>query len=380
MTCCKRVAHIPLNRLATFIVTCFVIYVVAFKLWYFTRSLRIKKSPDPNRTHKKILYYNAEYYSQYNGDDVFQNCPQPKCTFSTDNDDIDESSAVIFRHNALPWFAPEKKQGQIWIFTSSESPLHTVTDVKHKQWKDKFNWTLSYRRHSDFFFGYGDIVPRTQPIRRDYKKIMAGKERHVAWIVSHCYTLNKREDYVAEMRKYIDVDIYGKCGTKTCGSYSGDENDTCHDDIGKRYKFYLSFENVFCKDYTTEKFYFPFTFDKPIISVARGAYNMREYIPKDTYIDASNFESPKDLANYLLKIAKDDKEYIRLLKQKDKFISKTSPESFEESLCLICDRLHSRLSIKIANIDDEIFDNQCTHDAPSFIEGIVMMIKNIFQW
>ena len=35
------------------------------------------------------------------------------------------------------------------------------------------------------------------------------KPKHVAWLVSHCTTSSKREEYVAEMRKYIDVDIYG---------------------------------------------------------------------------------------------------------------------------------------------------------------------------
>lgn len=41
---------------------------------------------------------------------------------------------------------------------------------------------------------------------KDYSQ---GKTKKVAWFVSNCGTLNKREDYVKELSKYIDVDIYG---------------------------------------------------------------------------------------------------------------------------------------------------------------------------
>ena len=33
----------------------------------------------------------------------------------------------------------------------------------------------------------------------------------VTWIVSHCHTVNERENYVAEMRNFIPIKIYGKC-------------------------------------------------------------------------------------------------------------------------------------------------------------------------
>ena len=34
----------------------------------------------------------------------------------------------------------------------------------------------------------------------------------VSWIVSHCGTQGRREDYVDEIKKYIYVDSYGSCG------------------------------------------------------------------------------------------------------------------------------------------------------------------------
>ena len=35
-------------------------------------------------------------------------------------------------------------------------------------------------------------------------------------MVSNCHTHSHREDYVAEMRKYVDVDVYGRCGELNC--------------------------------------------------------------------------------------------------------------------------------------------------------------------
>ncbi len=34
----------------------------------------------------------------------------------------------------------------------------------------------------------------------------------VAWFVGNCKTQSKRELYVKELQKYIDVDVYGNCG------------------------------------------------------------------------------------------------------------------------------------------------------------------------
>ena len=57
---------------------------------------------------------------------------------------------------------------------------------------------------------------------------------------------------VKELQKYIDVDIYGACGTKVC-SYKNEED--CRQMAAKNYKFYLSLENSLCLDYVTEKYY-----------------------------------------------------------------------------------------------------------------------------
>lgn len=46
--------------------------------------------------------------------------------------------------------------------------------------------------------------------------IISNKTKGVAWIVSNCHSSSDREEYVIELKKYIPVDVYGKCGTLNC--------------------------------------------------------------------------------------------------------------------------------------------------------------------
>ena len=73
----------------------------------------------------------------------------------------------------------------------------------------------------------------------------------VGWMVSHCNTNSKREDYVRQLQKHIQVDIYGGCGNLSHCPRDKHwiSEPQCYDMISRKYKFYLSFENSFCKDY-----------------------------------------------------------------------------------------------------------------------------------
>jgi len=68
--------------------------------------------------------------------------------------------------------------------------------------------------------------------------------------VSNCHESNTRKKYAKELRQYIPVDIYGKCGTKKCPHSTKTK---CFEMLNRDYKFYLAFENANCKDYITEK-------------------------------------------------------------------------------------------------------------------------------
>ncbi len=83
-----------------------------------------------------------------------------------------------------------------------------------------------------------------------HKELFKSKQKLVAWFVSNCHSWSKRELYVKELQKFIPVDIYGPCGNLSCPRNKEAECDAM---LERDYKFYLSFENSICHQYTTEK-------------------------------------------------------------------------------------------------------------------------------
>ena len=90
---------------------------------------------------------------------------------------------------------------------------------------------------------------RQLPLKQNFA---ANKTKSVAWFVSNCGARNGRLKYAKELGKYIEVDIYGSCGTKQCPRSKAND---CFKMLEKDYRFYLAFENSNCKDYITEKFF-----------------------------------------------------------------------------------------------------------------------------
>ncbi|RUS78860.1 hypothetical protein EGW08_013402 [Elysia chlorotica] len=183
-------------------------------------------------------------------------------------------------------------------------------------WNTAINMTCSYRTHSDVFVPYGRLVFQPKPLadRPNYYEIAQKKTKTVAWFVSNCNTPSRRMDYVRQMQPYIDVDIYGACGTP-CPRFQPQ----CESDLLDRYKFYLSFENSLCTDYVTEKFFKVFKDDVHVIPVARGGATYRRYFPANTFVDAADFPSPRHLAEHLKSLSSDTKKYAQMLEENDMY-------------------------------------------------------------
>ncbi|XP_062618665.1 alpha-(1,3)-fucosyltransferase 7-like [Saccostrea cucullata] len=291
---------------------------------------------------------------------TFSSCRIPHCRATTDRSQMQSSKAVIFYQFLMPESPPPKTPGQKWIFASSESPVNTHNTSALQGWYKKFDWVMTYRLDGDFYHGYGELKRRTVPSGRNYSAIYLLKKFDVSWIVSHCKTQSRREEYVRELAKHIQVDTFGKCGDLFCGPKTGNENDTCHHLVSHNYKFYLSFENSLCRDYTSEKFYFIYLYDTPIIPVVRGAANGKSYLPQGTFIDTNDFESPKHLAKYLKHIGSNVSEYVRLLKRRDEFVSKSLNDICQSALCNLCERLHfDNLTSRPYDIKQWFFTDQC---------------------
>lgn len=230
-------------------------------------------------------------------------CPVPKCSITSNRDYLNKSDALIFhlRDLSLGDMPHYRNSKQVWILLHHEAPPNTPVILN--QLNGIFNWTATYRFDSEII-----LTPRVKkldvPKVASTKNYAKDKSKLIAWFVSNCETSGKRERFVKELQKNIPVDIYGSCGPLTCLPKMSDE---CFTKISSKYRFYLSFENSICKDYVTEKFFYALNAD--IVPIVFGGANYSFVAPPFSYIDALAFKSPKDLANYLFKVAKDEKLY-----------------------------------------------------------------------
>ncbi|XP_037083424.1 alpha-(1,3)-fucosyltransferase fut-1-like [Pollicipes pollicipes] len=135
--------------------------------------------------------------------------------------------------------------------------------------------------------------------------------RAAAWVVSHCSTHSKREEYVQKLARHLVVDIYGRCGTLKCPSDQGGGRnaEACYRTLAASHFFYLSFENSLCEDYITEKFWHALR--AGIVPVVRGASpeSYRRVAPPNSFIHVQDFASVQLLATYLTSLMENRTAY-----------------------------------------------------------------------
>lgn len=271
-----------------------------------------------------------------------------RCYIANDRSTMPISDAIVFYYcdlNASDVPAG-RALGQKWVLWSLEPPTQCKMQPLFS-WRTAINWTMTYRLDSDVLDTYGTITRNTAPKSYSFDRLKESwmhKKIMVVWPVSHCNTFGGRENIVAELRKYVRVDIYGDCGNYTCQPRGED----CHKKFVQDYFFYLSFENTVCKDYVTEKFYFTIQFD--IIPVTFGGADYSSFAPPHSYIDALAFKTPKDLGDYLNRVRQDFDLYRRYFAWKGLYDVK---HWVYYTFCNLCAKLYST-SFKQLSVNRDI--------------------------
>lgn len=114
---------------------------------------------------------------------------------------------------------------------------------------------LSWSNESDPNFDFGRFSLET-------------RNGFAAALISDCSDLVRRLDYIKEIKKYIQVDLYGRCSGVAC-PFEGEE---CRKWLASSYKFYFAFENSVCNDYITEKLFATLRYDVIPIVLGGGDY------------------------------------------------------------------------------------------------------------
>ncbi|CAG0896295.1 unnamed protein product [Darwinula stevensoni] len=285
---------------------------------------------DENATKLKTIFLHDIWPGIPLGQQHFlnQQCPVNKCRLTKNNADV--ADAVLFK-GRVPRRTTFPRRGKLWIVNILESAFFSMNSGS-----GGVDWIASYRRDSEIVtpyekWVYYDPDAKAKNQMRNYAK---GKTKKVAWFVSHCRTRNGRLEYAKELAKYIEVDIYGECGTLKCSRW----DEKCFRMLSEDYKFYLSFENSNCIDYITEKF-FVNGLGNDILPIALGA-RLEDYeraAPKNSYLHVKNFTSPEELAAYLHKLDQDDSLYNEYFRWKG-----TGEFIDTRFFCRLCAMLHAK--------------------------------------
>lgn len=161
--------------------------------------------------------------------------------------------------------------------------------------------------------------------------IVNNKSKSIAWFVSNCNAISGRDRLTQKLQEFVDVDVYGKCGTLRCDRSSSE----CYEMLRRDYKFYLSFENSLCNDYVTEKVFKPMMHN--IIPVVYSGAEISRFLPPKSYINAESFETAKDLALYLKFLIQTPSEYIKYFWWKKHY---KVVQPIDVDLCSICKKLN----------------------------------------
>lgn len=195
-----------------------------------------------------------------------------------------------------------------------------------------------FRSDSDIMRPYGYYEKRTIPYKMPTAADIQKKPHKIVWMVSNCNPLSNRNYIYEKLKEYIPIDVYGKCGNKSCPKETFEE---CYDMLAENYKFYLAFENSICSEYVTEKLYAALMRD--FVPIVYGGADYSKIAPPNSVIDVSKFSSIKELAEFIKTLDENPEKYQSYLNWKKKYIVKRDSKS---TLCNMCKKLNEPIVYK----------------------------------
>lgn len=325
--------------------------VVLLALWAWTWSRSVPKPllsksyfvtswtlPTQNTSQVKTILFWTDFFSSMDGWQEFYGLPGDcKCqcnyNFAVDKSKSQyaEADAVVFNARDLyadPQLPPGRRSQQLWILHNTEPPWWTWLEM-HK-YNGVFNLTSFVRKDSDIPTYYGRLKEKLVPFLADVS-YYDEKTEFAAWAVSNCYTQNQREYYISQLRQYIPVNVYGKCGTQVCRK----KDDACSKKI-RKHKFYLAFENGNCRDYITEKFWN--ALNNKVLPVVMGDSAIYYKVaPPGSYINSRDFKSARELADYMKLVGANKTLYDQYFRWRKSY----SVEDNNDYWCDVCCGVHN---------------------------------------
>lgn len=176
----------------------------------------------------------------------------------------------------------------------------------------------------------------------------ASQRNGIALFTSNC-AARWRSDYLVELMKHVHIDSYGRCWHNVDAPVSRNSANAAalFQNLASKYRMVVTFENTIEDDYITEKI--GFVYNAGAIPVYWGPPQIYSWVPGNhSFIDASKFKSPEDLATYLRRVDEDDELFryhtsnFDITKTKES-ICKWCPQV--SVMCAVCQAAHKKLHV-----------------------------------
>lgn len=230
------------------------------------------------------------------------------CRLTADAPRMRDAAAVVFHIPSLRKLPARKPRGQLWVAWSMESEAN-YPQLRDPAFMARFDLTMTYRLDADVVAAYTDYYGDAAEMERALRTPRGPKSGHrlASLFISSGLNRSGRIGYATELMRYLDVQSYGAV-LRNRPIPGPDRGRPTKLDIIAGHKFDLSFENARAEDYVTEKFFDPLVVGT--VPVYLGAPNVAKFAPGDRcFINTADFESPRELAEYLLHLHHDDAAY-----------------------------------------------------------------------
>ncbi|KAL1919579.1 uncharacterized protein VTP21DRAFT_1510 [Calcarisporiella thermophila] len=258
---------------------------------------------------------------------------------------------------------PPKLPHQVWWYSFGRESLAYYPFAFQTNLLDRFDISIGAPEpmHDIFYplLPISDLAPYYTTV--DFsaikqKKISIGSSANpiIAMMISNCEPQNQRNRIMQELNSLVEVHSYGKCLNNkkipkpimekynipdNYDTYFGDWP-AIKRDVFSPYWFAFTPENSNCVDYVTEKVYDALAAD--LIPIYLGAPNIREYVPENSIIVASDFENTNELVEHLKELMQDERKLAKYFDWKKRpqaqFCKKCNMNISERKECQLLDR------------------------------------------
>ena len=253
--------------------------------------------------------------------EFFENHENPDAEFDIAMNDKYVESAVS-RHSKVP----------IRILGSQE-PQHYYPLLKLEYLKHHFQGTAMLDRKSDIPW----VLMFDMNIMRDVN-ISQNAQPKVTFVARNCGAMNNRNDYVKAIDAKIRVVSLGSCLNNA--KWPDCNGTPCSKvEAIRPYKIHLAFENGDSPGFVTDKIYHAFA--AGVLPVWMGTRDVAETVPKGSYIDVAEFNTPDDVANYLKLVLENETLYNSYFEWKYKpldpeYVRNNRVLWTESAFCRVC--------------------------------------------